>query len=159
VYTVAVPSVVIVGDPVVLLITAAALPLEKGRNVQVFVPFFTRVAALNCASVNGVPLMVTPTAPATVTVPAPTLSSRSCVPVGHATDDSSGNVTATGLAFDVVTSLVKSVSTKLYVVPVCAFCVIASSGTCPSTYCAISSDFAGYADTRSLDKTYGSPMT
>jgi hypothetical protein len=70
-YTVAAPSVVIVGDPVVLLTTAAALPPEKGMNVQVFVPVFVSTAPLYWARVSGVPLIVTPTAPATVTSPAP----------------------------------------------------------------------------------------
>jgi uncharacterized membrane protein len=69
--------VVIVGEPVVLLITAGALPPEKGMNVQTLVPVFVMTAALYCARVSGVPLIVTPTSPATVTVPAPWLSSRS----------------------------------------------------------------------------------
>ena len=77
------------------------------------VPVLIRLAPLNWASVSGVPLMVTPTAPATVTVPAPRLSSRSWVPAGHATEDSKGSVTATALALDRVTSLVKSVSTNV----------------------------------------------
>jgi hypothetical protein len=92
---------------------AAPTPLEKGANVQVFVPVLINAAPLYCASVSGLPLIVTPTAPATVTVPAPWLSILSCVPVGHATDDSSGNVTATALAFESVTSFVKSVSTNV----------------------------------------------
>jgi hypothetical protein len=51
------------------------------------------------------------------------------VPVGQGTVASKGRVTATGDAFDRVTSFVKSAATNVYVVPVCAFCVIASSGT------------------------------
>ena len=92
--------------------TAAPTPLAKGMNVHVSVPVLMRFAPLYWARVSGLPLIVTPTAPATVTVPAPWLSSRSCVPVDHGTVASSGSSTATGDAFDRVTSFVKSAATN-----------------------------------------------
>jgi hypothetical protein len=99
-YTVSVPSVVIVGDPVVLLTTAAAVPLEKGRNDQVFVAVLMHVPPAFCASVKVAPLTVTPAPAVTVTTPAPRLMRTIFVPTANATDEFGGMVEVVALAFE-----------------------------------------------------------
>jgi hypothetical protein len=70
--------------------------------LQVFVPVLMHVAA-ELVAIVAVPFKVTPTAPATVTVPAPRFSKEITVPVAKATDEFSGIVTAIALALLYVT--------------------------------------------------------
>jgi hypothetical protein len=89
-----------VGDPVVPATVAGALPLEKGRNDQVFVAVLIQVPPAFCARVSVAPLMVTPAPAVTVTTPAPRLMRTIFVPVANATDEFGGMVEVVLAAFE-----------------------------------------------------------
>jgi hypothetical protein len=130
------PPVVYV--PVAALVKfAASTPPEKGMNVHVFDAVRTRLPPFDVARVSGVPLIVTPAAAVIVTVPAPRFRMSNTAPASHTTSACGGTVYVCAEAFEAVTILPTSVSTNVYVVPVCGFWVtflsafVASAGTAP----------------------------
>jgi hypothetical protein len=98
------PSVVYV--PVAVFVKFAlttSAPPEKGMNVQTLDAVRTRLPPFDVARVSGVPLIVTPAAATTVTVPTPRFKRLTVSPAFHATVACAGTVTVTAAAFDSVT--------------------------------------------------------
>jgi len=104
---------VTVGLPVVPVTVAGALPLEKGRNDQVFVAVLMHVPPAFCASVNTDPLIVTPAPAVTVTTPAPRLMRTIFVPTANATEEFGGIVDVVADALEYVTAPPLSARTRV----------------------------------------------
>jgi hypothetical protein len=103
VYRVKPPAVTMLGDPVVADTFAAVksgVPLEKGRNDQVFVAVLIQVPPAFCARVRVAPLTVTPAPAVTVTTPAPRLMRTIFVPTANATEEFGGIVDVVAAAFE-----------------------------------------------------------